>query len=241
MPTGPKIIAWDIETTNLSANFGYILCLGWKVIGENKTHLIKINEFDLFKKDPTNDKEVVAAAREILTDCDAWVTWYGSRFDEPFVNSRLLFHNLPPLPPMASAHIDGWRIAKYKMKLNSNRLASVSQFVGVEEKTPLSGPHWIKAMAGDSKSQKYVFTHCKQDVRVLEQVYEKIKVLHTGHINVNLNNPGNGLNCPRCGASSLERRGHRWSQVAKIQRFFCKKCSAWSSGRPERVKGIEAR
>ena len=128
-PKKARIILWDIESYNLNANFGYVLCVGWKVLGEKKVNVIKISDYELFDRDPTNDREVVREARDVLTDADAWVTWYGGGFDEPFINSRLLNHGLSPMPPMGSAHIDGWKIARYKMTLNSNRLASVTAFL----------------------------------------------------------------------------------------------------------------
>lgn len=234
----PRIILWDLETSNLSANFGYILCAGWKALGEKKTHVIKITDFPLFKKDPTNDKEVAKAMREVLTEADGWVTWYGSKFDEPYLNSRLMNHGLHPCPPMGRAHIDGWRIARYKMKLNSNRLATVTRFLGMEDKTALDGPTWIKAQAGHKPSLKYVYDHCYQDVRVLEQVYEKIKPLHATHFNVNLVTGSDG--CPKCGSTKLHKRGWAYAASRKRQRFQCQKCGGWSQGKPEKVADFKA-
>lgn len=220
-----KIILWDIESTNLSGNFGYILCIGWKFLGEKKTNLISIADFPLFDKDPTNDKMVVKEAAKVLSEADMWVTHYGQRFDVPFVNARLLYHKLDPLPPIP--HVDTWRIARYKMKLNSNRLATIAAFFGLEEKTPLSGPIWIKAMAGHISAIRYVERHCKQDVVVLEQVYEKIKSLTTTHPNVNLVE-GKKDSCPICGEHKLQKRGFTFARTRKYQRYSCTACGGWS-------------
>lgn len=225
----PRIILWDLETTNLSANYGYMLCASWKVYGDPKTHLIKISDSPTWKKDPTNDKYVAQKLRDVLITADGWVTHYGSRFDEPYLNSRLLMHNLSPLPPMGKSHIDTWRIAKYKLKMNSNRLASVAAFLGLEEKTPLNGPIWIKAMAGHKPSLQYVYEHCIQDVKVLEQVYDKIRVLCNDHFNVNLvTQKTNG--CPRCGSERLQSRGYSYAYSRKYPRYQCQSCGAWSRG-----------
>jgi len=242
----PKIVIWDLETSNLNANFGYVLCAGWKYLGDRKTHVIKIDDYKLHKTDPTNDSEVVKRMGEVLTDCDGIVTWFGGFFDEPYLNSRLLNHGLPLVPPFtAGTHIDGWRIAKKKLKLNSNRLASVSSFLSVEEKTPLNGPIWIKAMAGNKAALRYVYRHCEQDVIVLEQVYNKIRPLCSWHFNVNLDATdaikAAGPLCPKCGSNRVERRGFRWSYTTKSQKFHCKGCGGWSLGKPERVKGLVTR
>lgn len=224
----PRIIAWDLETTNLNADFGYLLCFGYKVLGEKKSHVISIDDFPEFKKDPTNDYFLVKKASEILMEADGYVTWYGSRFDFPYLQTRLLGHGLPILPTTIP-HIDGWWIARKKMKLHSNRLASVTAFLGQEDKTPLSGPIWVKAAAGHRDSIKYIKEHCYQDVQVLEQVYERIKPLYNTHPNVALM-ANKTFGCPVCGSTNVQKRGVHRSRVATRQRYQCKDCNAWSSG-----------
>ena len=240
MPTKPKIVVWDLETSNLNANFGYVLCAGWKYLGEKKTNVIRISDFPLHKTDCTNDYEVVKRMGEVLSDADGCLTWFGQFFDEPYLNSRLLLHGLPILPPFtAGTHIDGWRIARKKLKLNSNRLASVSSFLGVEEKTPLNGPIWVRAMSGHLPSLRYVYKHCAQDVVVLEQCYDRIKPLCNWHFNVNIHTGADG--CPRCASPKIQKRGFRYSYTTRTQRFQCQDCGAWSLGSPKRIKGLNAR
>lgn len=224
-----RIMFLDIETTNLNANFGYILCISWKFNDEKKVRTISITDFPRFKTDPTNDKDVVKNFAKELPKADIICGHYSSRFDIPFVNSRLLNHNLNPLPPMP--HIDTWRVARYNMKLNSNRLASITAFFSLEEKTPLSGPIWIKAMAGHKPSIRYVVKHCEQDVLVLEQVYNKIRPLINNHPNVNIvdTNRSGKAACPVCGGK-VQKRGFRIARVRKSQRYHCQGCGAWSQG-----------
>jgi len=241
-----RIVAWDLETSNLNANIGFILCAGWKVIGEKETHVIKISDYKLHKTDPTNDYEVAKRMGEILTDCDGMLTWFGQFFDEPYLQSRLLFHGLPLLPTSTTGtHIDGWRIAKKKLKMTSNRLATVSTFLGLDEKTTLNFNIWRKAMGGHLPSLRYIYKHCHQDVLVLEQVYKKIKPLCTWHFNVNLDANAalkeSGPLCPRCGSPRLMKRGFRGSYTARTQRYYCGACGSWSMGNPVKVKGLVAR
>lgn len=242
MPNKPNIVLWDLETSNLNANYGFILCAGWKKLGQKKTHVIKISDFPLYKKKRTNDREVARAMRDVLIDADGCVTWFGKYFDIPFLNSRLLAHGLDPMPPFGSTHVDGWRIARNHLKLNSNRLNVVSEFINSKErKSPVLGPEWIDAMAGDKQALKYVYEHCRKDVEVLEEVYNKIKILDPNHFNINLGNETLDA-CPKCGTvGHLEKRGFRWARVSKTQRYKCNACGAWSTGAPQRVKGIEIR
>ena len=223
-----KILLLDIEATNLAANFGYILCISYKYFGEKKVMTIKISDSPSFNKDPTNDKWIVKEISKVINDSDMVVTWYGSKFDIPFIQTRLLGHRLPPLPSIP--HIDGWRIAKYKMKLNSNRLASVSEFLGLENKTPLTGTIWVKASAGNKKALNYIVNHCEQDVIVLEQAYDLIRSLCTTHPNVNLVK-GKLASCPVCGSNKLQKRGFNIARTRKSQRYQCRSCGSWSSGK----------
>jgi uncharacterized protein YprB with RNaseH-like and TPR domain len=235
----PKVRLFDIETTNLDADFGIMLCAAWKDVGDRRMRHVSITDGPRFAKDPTDDRYVVKATAEALSEADAWVTWYGQRFDVPFIQTRLIGHKLKPMPPIP--HIDGWRIARYKMKLHSNRLASASAFLGVEEKTPLSGPIWIKARAGNKSAIDYVLRHCRQDVKVLEQVYERIRPLCTQHPNLNVvHDVADG--CPVCGTvGRLQRRGMSIARVGKTQRYQCAACGAWSRGKSVRARNVEIR
>ena len=234
-----KICFFDIETSNLNANYGYMLCGAWKVLGEKKVNIAKISDSPGFEKDKTNDKYIANELRKALSEMDILVGWYSSKFDLPYINSRLLYHKLPVIAPN-TPHIDCWRLARYKMRLNSNRLQSVTEFLGEKDKTPLNGPIWIKAMAGDKKSLSYVVEHCKVDVEVLERAYMRMRPLMTDHPNVNIVS-GKTDSCPVCGVAELQSRGYTIARVNRTPRFQCQGCGAWSRGRTERIKQIQIR
>lgn len=222
-----RVCYWDIESTNLNADFGFILCVSWKFSDEKKAHVVSIADFPAFKKDCTNDYHVVKKAADEISKADIWVTHYGTRFDVPMIQTRLLKHGLKPMPPVP--HVDTWRIAKYRLKLHSNRLASVSQIFGLADKTALNGPIWLRAMAGHKPSIKYVVEHCVQDVYVLEQAYEKIRCLSPDPPNMNLVDPVE-RGCPKCGEASLQARGYAISRTRTYQRFQCTSCGGWAKG-----------
>ena len=205
-------------------------------MGENKVYCKGISDYGRFERDRVNDVEVIKELSAALLKADAHVTWYGTYFDIPYLNSRRIKHGLPPLPQIP--HIDGWYIAKKKLKLHSNRLASVSAFLGLENKTPILQAHWLRAAAGYSASIKYVKDHNKQDVVVLEQAYEKLRALTTNHPNTSLlGRPG----CPICGSNSLLLRGFNVARTTVKQRYQCRDCGGWSSGPPKSIRGVTAR
>lgn len=227
-----KILYFDIETTNLSADFGRILAFGWKWDHESKINVKDITEYShRFDRDPTDDKALVKEAKEILEQADIWVTWYGTYFDVPFIQTRLLAHRFTPLPP--TAHDDGWRTARYALKLHSNRLKSVSEFLGIKEKTPLLPVMWTRAAAGHKQSIKYVVEHCRQDVAVLSEAYKLLRpwIKQPSNILIPKTKIGGGTTygCPRCGCTKLQKRGITIAKTSWRQRYQCTECGGWSS------------
>lgn len=228
----PKILLWDIEASDLAANFGFTFCIGYKWMGEKKVHLVSIRDFkSAFAEDPTNDLHVVAHFSDVLAQADYHVTWYGARFDLPFLQTRSIELGLPPLPDRP--HVDAWRIAKYKLRFNSNRLETVSRSIAIAPgakqsfKTPIDAKCWVKAKAGHVDSIKYIEEHCVADVDVLENVFQKIRPYASSLPNLSkLNNPlieG----CPACGSSKMNKKGKRITPRGWKQQLQCQDCAHW--------------
>jgi uncharacterized protein YprB with RNaseH-like and TPR domain len=239
MKDEPKVLIWDIESGSLNADFGVILCIGWKWLGQKKTHLIKITDNPGYDKDRTDDSQVCKDFVKILEQADLQVTWYGKRFDEPFLRSRLIYHgiqgNLPPIP-----HWDGWETARKELKLSYNRLVKLEDFLDLgEKKSPVSGRIWLKAVGGDRKSLKYIFDHCVADVLVLEEAYLKLRP-YTRLNRPNLSAIKGRPACPACGEEGrLQSRGYQKNLLTRWRRYQCQACGAWCKApekHPERVR-----
>jgi uncharacterized protein YprB with RNaseH-like and TPR domain len=224
--TQPKIVFWDLENTGLVADFGHTLCTGFMYLGQKHATVVSINDFRGFKKSPMDDRELCLKSWQILSEADAWVTWYGKRYDVPFLNSRLIYHRLPILPPVK--HIDLWFTARYKMKLHNNRLASMTEFLDLPDKSPVKSSTWREAMCGNEKALEYVKKHCLKDVEVLAGAYERMKPLIDGSLNQHLFGSG-PENCPLCGGpgNKITAQGTRNTKVGTYQRFLCKSCGGW--------------
>ena len=224
----PKILLWDIEASNLAANFGFIFCIGYKWFGEKKTHLISIRDFKKqFNKDTTDDSKVIEAFSKVMEEADMQVTWYGQKFDEPFVQTRLMLHDMKPLPNIA--HLDAWRIARYKLKFNSNRLDTVSKSIlhlqkKKETKTSIESTHWIRGAAGYADSLKYIEDHCIADVNVLENVYKRIRVYGTSMPNLAKIKSKHPEGCASCGSFNIQKNGIRPTARGIQQRYRCMNC-----------------
>lgn len=230
-----KILAWDIEASNLAADFGIVLCVGFKEVGTGRPFVLNILDYadgsgDLIRAEKRLLREVSA----VLLTADVWLTHYGTWYDVPFVNSRLLYHRLPVLPPNF-AHIDTWKVSRNRLKLRNNRLATISEHLGTEdEKNAIKPEQWIRALGGHQASMRYIVEHCRRDVLVLEEAYLRLRPLVLDH-------PSRGLvdgrgGCGVCGAQGLHKRGFHITRTRKYQRYQCQSCGAWSKGTKPLVK-----
>src|SRR4029078_8919160 len=154
------------ESTRLEADWGVILCIGYR-LGNGKIEIPTLHDFS--PKDCLDDKGLVRFfAEKVYPKADFSIGHYSTYFDIPFINARLIHHSLNPLPK--SHHIDTWKIARYKLKLSNNRLNNLQSFRGCKDsKTEVDKEHWRRAAIGCKKSIKYIVSHCKADILVLEQ------------------------------------------------------------------------
>lgn len=165
---------FDLETSNLSADFGVLLCAVIKP-ANGAAKVFRADELNpRWKTKRSDDSRTVAAVTKELEKYDIWVAHNGQRFDVPYLRTRLMAWGLPPLP--LRKLIDPVLLARNKLRLSYNSLAQVANHLGCNSKTQVSPHHWIKAsMDGDSGSMDYIVNHCKRDVLVLEQVVNALK------------------------------------------------------------------
>lgn len=220
----PKILFWDLECTHLKADWGTILCAGYKFLHEKKVHVPSIMDYEGWEKDVTNDKKLVQDFYKVLMEADLIVTYFGKGFDWKYITAKLLEHGLPPLPNIP--HIDLFYTVKNNMALSRKSLDNVARFLDLEnQKSPVTGKMWKQAQIGNKNAIKYVIKHCKFDVLVLEELYLKLRPLVRQHPRV-----GEVRNCSACGSNRLHRRGRALSTVAKTERYRyqCQDCRHWS-------------
>ena len=234
-----NIILWDLETFgfDFKGDKSFILCGSYKRLGEPKVHTIQRRNL---KAAPWDDKSVCSQLYTVLAKADGFITHNGTRFDVPLLNTRLMKHGLPFLPPKIQ-HFDTCKVIWKKLSMRG-KLDSVQKFLHLRvAKTPLNLETWTMAGFGHRPSMAKVVEHCEHDVRVLEAVYLKLRGLGYTHFNRAVLVEKEGV-CPICGIEGpLQKRGFNLAQVTKAQRYQCQECRGWSSGKPIRIKGLETR
>lgn len=220
----PRILVWDIESTGLVADFGTLLCVGYRWLGEKKVHVPSIMDYPGWEKDPTNDKALTRDFLKVFETADMTVTYFGSVFDKKFFQAKCLEHNLgiPPNTPM----VDLFFTVKSNLALSRKSLQNVGYYLNLSsEKTPVEGKLWRRASSGHVPSLKAIVKHCKADVEVLEEAYMRLRPLVRKHPRVK----GRYL-CAVCGSNHLQSRGPAMTiLLGPRKRLQCQDCGAWST------------
>ena len=184
----------------------------------------------LFYSEWEDGREGMAkAAKALLEEADAVVTYNGDRYDLPKILGEILLAGLDPPPPPTS--IDVIKTVK-KFGFNMNRLAYIGPLLKVGGKVKHAGfDLWREVMDGKVTARNKMARYCIQDVRLLVKLYEKVKPFIRNH-------PFLGKtkhDCGSCGHSNLHSRGYRRTKHFLIQRLQCQHCGSWSEGERKKV------
>ena len=238
-----RILTWDIETSlqpvaifQLANNdwikpealLGerYIICACWRWLGESKIHSISVlDDPKRYRKDPHDDRHVVETLRDLMMEADVIVHHKGDSFDRPYLNTRILYHGLPPLPPIAS--VDTYKVAKANFFLNSNSLDYLGKFLKVGKKISVGYQLWLTILNGGPaavKAIKEMVRYNRQDIILLEKVFLKLRPYVASHLNRELLGE---TGCPRCGSNKVQSRGLHRAVSRVYRRFQCQSCAGW--------------
>lgn len=226
-----KILIWDIETRNLVGDYGSILCIGWKWNGTKQVHVKSIH--DIPGKHPLDDKALVKWFIEnVWNTADIAVGWYSSGHDEPFLRTRAIIHGL--LAPKPVQTLDLWGKVYKRLKFSKNSLDNVTRHLNLEHKK-WYGPaaDFEKVLYGDKAAMGRIVKHCRLDVQVTDEAYERLKPFILTHPRVTHDN----WKCRTCGGENFQYRGWRFSVAKGKQRsVWCKDCKSWDSKLVKEVK-----
>jgi hypothetical protein len=157
-----------------------------------------------------------------LSGADCLIHHNGNKFDIKYVETRMLVHGLPPLPPIPM--IDTYLVAKNRFYFNSNKLAYLGGLLGVGKKMPTTPGLWMEVLKGNAEAIKEMVKYNKQDVALLERVFLKLQPFVANHVNRQLYG---GAGCPRCGSMKIQSRGTYYALTRTYNRYCCNSCHGW--------------
>ena len=240
LPRAPRVLLYDLETsleavTVFSLKYNdfidpdaiirerTIICASWLWLGEKTVHSVSVLDNPrLFAKDPANDRHVVEVLHGIMSQADVVVGHNSDNFDDKYLKTRILFHGLPALPPIPS--IDTYKVAKSHLLFNSNKLNYIGKYLGVGQKKHTTSGLWMRAFNGERKAIQEMVAYNKQDVRLLERVFLKLRPYIANHLNRQL---WGQTGCPRCGSHRVQSRGLHRAISRVYRRWNCQACGGW--------------
>lgn len=223
LETAPNLVhVWGLWGQNVGINqiiaSGYTLCWAAKWHGEREIYFDSVHH--------SRPRKMLERIHKLISQADAIVTYNGKSFDVPTLHKEFLSAGLKPPAPVK--HIDLYRVAKSEFRFPSHKLDYIAQELGIGHKTHHKGHQlWIDCMAGKEAAWKVMERYNRQDVRLLEGVYERMRPWIRTHPNVALYDEPGIEACPNCGSGKLQRRGYAMTNVNKFVRLQCQACGAW--------------
>lgn len=221
----PRLSQYPFKT--LRASITSICCIGWKVLGQKKINCLNLWDEKSWSKDKNNDLPIIEKFMDIIKDADALVAHNGRSFDWKFFKTRMIKHNLylPDIP-----QIDTKVAAQSNLFLFDNKLDTLGDFLMGERKMDHEGwDLWVKVHEGDKAAQKKMERYCKQDVKLLEQVYYPLRPYINNIPNHNLFYPEYAQGrkvCKNCGSTRLIGHGYKRTKTQTYKRYMCKDCGS---------------
>lgn len=209
----------------------YLLCCGYKWRGERSAHVLSLPDF--VRLGSHDDRKLCLAIHKLLNEADIVVAHNGKDFDQRKINARFAHHSIKPPSPYKL--VDTLKIARSVFKFNSNKLDDLGAYLGVGRKVKHEGFElWLRCMGGDEKAWRKMIHYCRNDVTLLERIYDELLPWDAYHPNITLGQQ-KGLLCPACGSNRVQQRGWTLLKSWRTQRFQCQSCGRWSKGSREKL------
>jgi len=177
-----KMCVLDIETEDLSADFGIMFC--WAILDMDNNKIIEdiitlddIKKYKSSKRNvhPKEDSRIITSLVDSLKNYQWVVTHYGSLFDLKFIRTRAVICNIP-FPEFGSMYQqDTCKMLWAKFKLRRNNLAAATRnLVGKTRKDHLSLSLKHACLRGEKWALDDTMKHCRKDVLDTRDLYNKI-------------------------------------------------------------------
>jgi uncharacterized protein YprB with RNaseH-like and TPR domain len=171
--TGEKIGFFDIEcfTLNFKANSGLVITYAiYTNEGEIITNFITPKELR-----QVSDERIMRNLCKDLRKFDRIITYYGKRFDMPFVRTRCELYELVFPVYKELIHTDVYDVIKRKFQFTHNTLQIACRFFNIPAKGhSFQWFHWARAFQGNKESMDWILKHNIEDVECLKMLWDRV-------------------------------------------------------------------
>ena len=169
-----------------------IICICWKWEGEDDIYSLTWDKNQ-------SDKSMLKKFLKELNKATEIVAHNGDKFDMKWLRTRALYHGLDMQPTYDT--IDTLKQAKSLFNFNSNKLDYIAQYLKVGAKMETGGLDLWKSIVlrKDEVALCKMVDYCKQDVYILEEVFNKLNEYTKPKFNYAVYHGGEKFECPECG------------------------------------------
>ena len=172
-----------------------------------------------------DDSRIVAEIADLLREADKVVAHNCDGFDLPILNGRILVNGLEPLGMVQT--IDTLKLARKSFSLTHNSLGALADVLGLgTNKLDTSFSLWVDCMEGDERALGKMLRYNKQDVVVLQKVYERLVPHVKGLPRLVDGDFQNERVCVQCAGESIRKDGFYRTNASTFQRWRCNDCGA---------------
>ena len=219
----------NISHKNIVSGHPYgIICIAWKWEGVRKIESLSWDSRQ-------NDKRMLREFIPIMGEADEIVFQGGNRFDIPWIRARAIYHRIPMRPNYVTN--DTLTKSRQKFRFPSHRLDYMGNHLLSDEKLPTGFGLWKSIMEDRCpKALARMVTYCKQDVRLLEGVFDVM----APYIEPVTSITRDASCCPECGSKRTVIVKYRRTAAGydKVQ-LSCRACGKFhtvAAGRFEKAK-----
>jgi len=231
-----KRLFWDIETSpnvTMSWRVGRkitldysnivleraIICIAFKWEGERRVNVLEWNK--------GCDRKLLQEFSAIALDADELIAHNGDKFDMRWFNTRNIFHGLPALPRFKT--VDTLQVARRNFYFNSNRLDYLGQFLGIGNKVKTGFGLWKDICQQNCpKAMAKMVRYAKQDVKLLQAVWEKLQPYATPKTHVGVLGGLEKWTCPHDGSKNVKKHHVKITAAGTRQRQMqCNACGRY--------------
>lgn len=199
------------------------LCASWKWHGDKRVH------FAAAWENPDDPHHVARVMWEQVDLADIVVTYNGRRADLKWLRQDWAVADVPQPTPYRD--VDLFLVARREFAFESKSLAHLCQRLGLPGKQGRYNADEARAAAaGDGPDRRRLVRYSKQDSRITEAVFDRLRRYVRG-INMGLYREDEARCCTACGGENLTHAGSATTAVTKYPAWRCDDCGAVMRGR----------